>query len=146
VPRRFSGYCTDVFCNEAIKFIDDHQSEPFFTHIALNAPHSPFNVENRYSDRYAAHTEGNADRANFYGMVTCIDDNIGARDTVMHALYALPACLLVASATRCFPVKILNRLGFGRRAPARTPAPAWARAGHHLHLHDGQRLRRRSHV
>jgi len=89
VPKRFKGYCTDVFFEEAMSFITEHQSQPFFTYIACNAPHSPFNVENRYSDRYIAATQASlprdsgswqgsaSDRANFYGMVTCIDDNVG---------------------------------------------------------------------
>lgn len=80
VPKRFKGYCTDVFFEEAMAFATAHKDEPFFTYIACNAPHSPFNVANRYSDRYAEATaylgEAAADRANFYGMVTCIDDNV----------------------------------------------------------------------
>ena len=80
MPKRFKGYCTDVFFEEAMDFATAHKDEPFFTYIACNAPHSPFNVANRYSDRYTEATsylgEAGNDRANFYGMVTCIDDNV----------------------------------------------------------------------
>ena len=34
-------YLTDVFTQEAIGFVERHRSEPFFLHLAYNAPHSP---------------------------------------------------------------------------------------------------------
>jgi arylsulfatase A-like enzyme len=37
-------YLTDVLTDEAISFIDRHSQEPFFLHLAYNAPHSPFQV------------------------------------------------------------------------------------------------------
>lgn len=38
------GYCTDLFFDEAIKFISDSavSQRPFFAYIATNAPHAPF--------------------------------------------------------------------------------------------------------
>ena len=35
-------YITDVFTDEAIQFIERHKKEPFFLHLAYNAPHFPF--------------------------------------------------------------------------------------------------------
>ncbi len=35
-------YLTDVFTQEAIDFIRRHRREPFFLHLAYNAPHFPF--------------------------------------------------------------------------------------------------------
>lgn len=35
-------YLTDVFTHEAINFIRRHKEEPFFLHLAYNAPHFPF--------------------------------------------------------------------------------------------------------
>lgn len=35
-------YLTDVFTQEAIEFIRRHKNEPFFLHLAYNAPHFPF--------------------------------------------------------------------------------------------------------
>lgn len=35
-------YLTDVFTEEAVEFIRRHQREPFFLHLAYNAPHFPF--------------------------------------------------------------------------------------------------------
>ncbi|MDF1515321.1 MAG: sulfatase-like hydrolase/transferase, partial [Anaerolineae bacterium] len=41
-----------------------------------NAPHSPYIVDDAYSDPYVSLVE-HQDRANFYGMITRIDENLG---------------------------------------------------------------------
>jgi arylsulfatase A-like enzyme len=75
----FEGYCTDVWFNQALGFIDAHREDedPFFCLITTNAPHSPYIVDARYSDPYLGQVE-TVDRAEFYGMITCIDENLGA--------------------------------------------------------------------
>ena len=35
-------YLTDVFADEAVQFVERHAAEPFFLHVAFNAPHFPF--------------------------------------------------------------------------------------------------------
>ncbi len=72
----FEGYCTDIWFNEAVKFIERHKEQPFFCFISTNAPHSPYIVDGVYSDPYVGRVE-HQDRANFYGMITCIDENLG---------------------------------------------------------------------
>jgi arylsulfatase/arylsulfatase A len=44
VEVRREGYCTDIYFDEAMQFIDDSvkRNESFFTYIATNAPHGPF--------------------------------------------------------------------------------------------------------
>ena len=76
-PKKFTGYCTDVFFDEALGFIRENSEKPFFCYIATNAPHGPFNVENRYADIYRQKGAEHDDRACFYGMVTNIDENVG---------------------------------------------------------------------
>jgi arylsulfatase A-like enzyme len=73
--RTFEGYCTDVWFREAIQFIEDHQEDPFFCVVSPNAPHSPYNVETRYSEPYQNLVPD--ERARFYGMITNIDENFG---------------------------------------------------------------------
>ena len=70
------GYCTDVFFNYGLEFIEEHKDEPFFCFISTNAPHSPFNVEPRYRDLYTDHTD-QEHYARFLGMITNIDENFG---------------------------------------------------------------------
>ncbi len=71
-----SGYCTDVWFREGLRFIERHQDEPFLCFITTNAPHSPFIVDRKYSQPYVGLVE-HQDRANFYGMITCIDEHVG---------------------------------------------------------------------
>jgi arylsulfatase A-like enzyme len=75
IPQKFEGYCTDVFFREGIKFIEENKEKPFFCYIATNAPHSPYNVDSKYSDKYQGKVPD--DRARFYGMIENIDENFG---------------------------------------------------------------------
>lgn len=72
VPTPFKGYCTEVFTGLALDFITEHKDQPFFCYLATNAPHSPYNVEKKYSDPYSGLVPD--DRARFYGMITNIDE------------------------------------------------------------------------
>ncbi|MDQ0290140.1 arylsulfatase [Oligosphaera ethanolica] len=74
-PQPFQGYCTDVFFAEAMAFMEQCQNQPFFCYLATNAPHSPYNVDDRYADLYRGKVQ--EDRARFYGMITNIDENFG---------------------------------------------------------------------
>lgn len=38
------GYCTDVFTDEAIRFLTSPSDKPFFAYVAYNAPHDPFQI------------------------------------------------------------------------------------------------------
>lgn len=74
--RQFSGYCTDVYFDEAIRWIGDGSGPPFFAYIPTNAPHSPYLVPDSYREAYAE--QGLSDKdARIYGMITNIDDNVG---------------------------------------------------------------------
>ncbi|MFC1766099.1 arylsulfatase [Planctomycetota bacterium] len=73
-PQAFKGYCTDVFFDEAMKFITTHKDKPFFCCLTPNAPHEPFNVEKRYRDLYADY-DIPENRRLFYGMITNLDEN-----------------------------------------------------------------------
>ena len=70
------GYCTDIFFDEALAFIETNQDEPFFVFIPTNAPHDPLEISDEYADPYRK--MGLDDRvARVYGMVENIDDNVG---------------------------------------------------------------------
>ena len=74
-PVAHEGYCTDIWFDEAMAFIEERGDAPFFAYIATNAPHSPYLV----ADRYAAQYRDNPDipEPEFYGMITNIDENFG---------------------------------------------------------------------
>lgn len=79
------GFCTDVFFKEAHRFIREEagKKRPFFAYIATNAPHSPYHAPQKYLDLY----EGRDPViAAFYGMITNIDDNVGATRELLREL------------------------------------------------------------
>ncbi|MDE2849832.1 MAG: arylsulfatase [Acidobacteriota bacterium] len=49
---RGNGYVTDDFTDRAIRFIEDHRSEPFFVWVAYNTPHSPMQAPDRWWARF----------------------------------------------------------------------------------------------
>ena len=72
-----SGYCTDVFFQQATEWIDRTRGrKPFFAYISLNAPHAPLQVRPEDEARYAGR-HANTNSARFLGMVANIDDNVG---------------------------------------------------------------------
>ena len=71
-----SGYCTDVFFDHALNFIKDNKSKPFFVYLPTNAAHGPFLVAEKYSRPYKE-MGIKSPRAEFYGMITNIDENVG---------------------------------------------------------------------
>jgi arylsulfatase A-like enzyme len=75
-PEPTKGYITDVLTDDAISFITARQKEPFFCYLAYNAPHSPYQVPDKYYDKFKA--KGFDEKvAAFYGMCENIDDNVG---------------------------------------------------------------------
>lgn len=71
------GYCTDVFFGQALQWMDAKRREksPFFAYITPNAPHTPLQCPEEYSNRYAGKVNTNV--AKFFGMIENIDDNFG---------------------------------------------------------------------
>ncbi|MEM6313449.1 MAG: arylsulfatase [Planctomycetota bacterium] len=87
-PERFTDtYCTDVWFDEAIAFIRDSigRGVPFFCYLATNAPHSPYDVHDRYAEPYREQGVP-ADRANFFGMIANLDENVGRLRTELDTL------------------------------------------------------------
>lgn len=85
-PTQFTGYCTDVWFDEAQKYIDKHKDDekPFFMYLATNAPHSPHYVADEYSEPYS-HLEdkGIIKDAGFYGQIANLDENFGKLTTYL---------------------------------------------------------------
>jgi arylsulfatase A-like enzyme len=75
-PEKFQGYCTDIWFDGAMKFIETNKKRPFFCYIPTNTPHGPYNVADKYSKPYRDKGVPKS-QANFYGMITNIDENMG---------------------------------------------------------------------
>ena len=74
-PVDHRGYCTDIWFDEALRFIDNHRDEPFFAVLSTNAPHEPYLVADRYTEPYAG--DPDIGEPAFYGMIANIDENFG---------------------------------------------------------------------
>ncbi|HZE96645.1 MAG TPA: arylsulfatase [Planctomycetota bacterium] len=67
------GYCSDVFTDAALQFIEADKDKPFFAYVAYNAPHTPLETPAGYPlDPKLPETT-----AKVYAMVSNIDDNVG---------------------------------------------------------------------
>jgi arylsulfatase len=80
--EKFRGYTTDVFFNEAMKWMRARAAagERFFCYLATAAAHAPLFVPRTYRERYA----GQEDRlARFFGMIANIDDNMGRLESFL---------------------------------------------------------------
>jgi len=70
------GYITDVLTDEAIRFIGNDTTGPFFCYLAYNAPHSPFQAPDEEFDRYKSLGLDDTLSA-FYAMCARVDTNVG---------------------------------------------------------------------
>ena len=84
--KEYQGYCTDVFFEEALEFIEDHQEEPFFCYISTNAPHGPLHCPEEYIDLYEDNPDLSDRFKRFYGMISNIDDNFNRLRTKLDDL------------------------------------------------------------
>ncbi|MEM7379621.1 MAG: arylsulfatase [Bacteroidota bacterium] len=92
--QAYPGYCSDIFAQEAINFIEANKDGPFFCYLSFNAPHTPLQVPEKYQKMYrkvdpsAGFLDDNRsfpemskkdkeDARKVYAMVSNIDDNVG---------------------------------------------------------------------
>ena len=70
-------YLTDVFTDEAIDFVTRHSKEPFFLHIAFNAPHTPLQAPDEEVKPFAEREQFSEAVSTIYGMNRRMDDCLG---------------------------------------------------------------------
>ncbi|MCF8226379.1 MAG: arylsulfatase [Bacteroidales bacterium] len=90
--EKYKGYCSDIFTEEAIKFIQENNDQPFFCYLSYNAPHTPLQAPGEYYDIYKdidpsagfgdnqlpeMNEKDKEDARKVYAMVSNIDDNLG---------------------------------------------------------------------
>jgi len=68
------GYLTDVFGDEACRFIEDNQDSPFFLYLSFNAVHTPLEAKDVDLERFPQ-LEGN--RQKLAAMTWSMDEAIG---------------------------------------------------------------------
>ena len=94
-PEETKGYCTDVFFDEAISFINKNKKNPFLCFLSLNAPHSPFNVPKEYYELYENESDLLESQKRFYGMISNIDDNFGRLHQHVESLGILDNTIII---------------------------------------------------
>lgn len=92
--EKYEGYCSDIFAEQAISFIEKNRQSPFFCYLSFNAPHTPLQVPDKFYQKYnnIDPSEGfsgdhkfnrlmsekdKEDARKVYAMVSNIDDNLG---------------------------------------------------------------------
>jgi len=73
-PVKTTKYLTDEFSDEAIRFVEKNQEQPFFLFLSYNAPHTPLQATQKYLDRFP-HIE-DKNRRTYCAMVSAMDDGI----------------------------------------------------------------------
>ncbi|MCY3832710.1 MAG: arylsulfatase [Chloroflexi bacterium] len=84
-PTRCAGYCTDVFFEAALEFIEANSAAPFFVYLAPNAMHAPHIAPDVYAAPYLKRGIL-PERARFYGMIANFDENLGRLFARLRAL------------------------------------------------------------
>ena len=90
--NQYDGYCSDIFAENAVKFIEKNKNKPFFCYLSFNAPHTPLQVPKKYYNMYKdldpevgfmdeslaskMSEKDKEDARRIYGMVTNVDDNV----------------------------------------------------------------------
>lgn len=77
--RKYAGYCTDIFFDEAKRWMErqSREGKPFFCYLATNTPHGPDVCADVYSDPYVGTLDGKPMPSKFYGMIANLDENVG---------------------------------------------------------------------
>ncbi|MEM7143660.1 MAG: arylsulfatase [Verrucomicrobiota bacterium] len=85
VDKKYEGYCTDIFFDEAMKWMEKQQADdkPFFLYLPTNTPHVPNVCAEKYSAPYVGEHDGKKLPAEFYGMIANIDENLGKLETFL---------------------------------------------------------------
>ncbi len=77
VQRADGRYLTDVWTEEAVRFIDRHAHEPFFLHLTYSAPHTPLQAPEEEVRPFAESGRFNKGVSTLYGMIRRMDAGIG---------------------------------------------------------------------
>ncbi|MBI1355004.1 MAG: sulfatase-like hydrolase/transferase [Acidobacteria bacterium] len=78
-----SGYATDLFEREGVRFLEEHHDEPFFLYMPFNAPHGASNFDKAGPQAKPEHLkmygseEPGTPQARYLGSITAMDESIG---------------------------------------------------------------------
>lgn len=94
VLKQYPGYCSDVYTEAALQFIEASKDSPFFVYLPFNAPHTPLEVPEKYVRPYL--DKGLPEfTAKVYAMVENIDENVGRVMAKLDALQLREQTLVI---------------------------------------------------
>lgn len=76
IKRGDGRYLTDLWSDEAVNFIRRNKDEPFFLHLAYNAPHTPLQVPGEEAADFRESGKYNDSVSNLYGMIRRMDKGL----------------------------------------------------------------------
>lgn len=80
-------YLTDQLTDEACKFIEDHQQEPFFLYLTHYAVHTPIQAKEELAQKYDRKPKGkHQNNAKYAAMVQSVDESVGKVLRKLHEL------------------------------------------------------------
>ncbi|MEL7339308.1 MAG: arylsulfatase [Bacteroidota bacterium] len=113
-PQQFEGYCTDIWFDEAMKFMAQTKDDPFFVYLPTNAPHDPLIVAESYAAPYRSLEGKQIVSADLYGMIANIDENVGRLERFLQEKGLAENTILIYmsdNGTR-FGYRAVDELGF----------------------------------
>lgn len=148
VPSMFRGnenstvdrgtYATELFGREAVAFIRNSHPRPFFLYLAFNAPHDASNlrkdyhqVPESYLKKHYPDRDPNLGDTKYAGMITAMDEAIGAVFTTLRELKLDQNTLVLFFSdngrvgSRVDDVKLRGGKGTGFEGGLRSPLIAW---------------------
>lgn len=150
------SFTTDFLADRAVEFIRAHRGRPFCCMVSFPDPHGPNTVRAPYDTRYApmvfrppatmagpfpglpSWAQPNSNKldrmAEYYGMVNCIDDNVGKLTAALRDAGLLEKTIVVFTSdhgdmcgehgrhNKGIPLEASARIPFVIAAPGRVPA------------------------
>lgn len=88
-------YATELFTREAVQFIRDNRSHPFFAYVPFNGVHYPMHAPKKYVDRFP---DLEPERRMYAAMLAAVDDGVGQVIRTLGDLHLLESTLVFFSA------------------------------------------------
>jgi arylsulfatase A-like enzyme len=110
-PQKYEGYCTDIWFENALEFIEENKDNQFFCYLATNAPHGPYHVSPEYSQPYENNLA--VPNSDFYGMIANLDENVGKLENKLDELGLTENTILIFMTDNGTAAGVeLNQAGF----------------------------------
>jgi arylsulfatase A len=94
IPTQSRGYISDVLTDSTISFIQRNKKQPFLTFVAFSTPHEPYQVPDKYYQKYKALALDHQ-TATIYGMCENIDFNVSRIIRQLEQLHILENTIIV---------------------------------------------------